>query len=100
MNNDEDGGTRRKRRQLSSRNQLEPARLAIEIDSFLPTSVIYDRQFERIFQLTKAIMEHLIQICAKTDPFFTDIQDVKWLFLHCASGQGAYGIEASFHLHS
>jgi hypothetical protein len=31
--------------------------------------------FERIFQLANTIVEHLIQICVKTDPFLTDIQD-------------------------
>ncbi|KAI2495198.1 Ribosomal protein-like protein [Fragilaria crotonensis] len=74
--NDEDGGARRKRRRLSSRFQHERARLSIELDYFSPTPVFNDRQFERIFRVTKTIMEYLIQICAKTDPFFTDIQDV------------------------
>ncbi len=74
-NNNDDGGTRRKRRRLSSRFQHERARLVFEIDYFSPTPVFNDRPFERIFQLTKTIVEHLIQICAKTDPFSTDIQD-------------------------
>ncbi len=43
---------------------------------FSPTPVFNDRQFERIFRLTKTIVEHPIRICAKTEPFFTDIQDV------------------------
>jgi hypothetical protein len=74
---DNDSGTRRKRRRLSSRFQHERARLAIELDYFSPTPIFNDRQFERIFRVTKTIVEYLIQICAKTDPFFTDIQDVR-----------------------
>ena len=42
--------------------------------------VFQDRQFERIFCVTKAIVEYLIQACAKNDPFFTDIHDVSGHF--------------------
>ncbi len=67
---------RRKKPRLSSYS-YERARLAIENDYFSPRPLFYDRQFERIFRLTKSIVELLlIQICEKADPFFTNIQDV------------------------
>jgi hypothetical protein len=71
-----DNDATRKRRRLSSRFQRERARQCIESDYFSPIPVFNDRQFERIFRLTKTIVQHLIQICVKTDPFFTDIQDI------------------------
>ena len=77
-----DNDATRKRRRLSSRFQHERARQCIESDYFSPTPIFNDRQFERIFRLTKSIIEHLIQVCGNADPFFTDIQDVS----------GRYGI--------
>jgi hypothetical protein len=58
-------------------HSYERARLAIENDYFSPRPLFDDRQFERIFCLTKSILvELLIQICGKADPFFTNLQDV------------------------
>ena len=77
---DNDDGAPRRKRRRSSRFLHERARLSIETDYFSPTPVFHDRQFERIFRVTKAIVEHLIQVCAKNDPFFTDIHDVSGRF--------------------
>ena len=66
---------RRKKPRLSSFS-YKRARLAIENDYFSPRPLFNDRQFERIFRLTKSIVELLIQLCGKADPFFTNIQDV------------------------
>ena len=80
--NNDDNGPPRKKRRRSSRFLHERARICIETDFFSPTPVFHDRQFERIFRVTKGIVEYTIQVCAKSDPFFTDIQDIS----------GRYGI--------
>jgi hypothetical protein len=66
---------RRKKPRLSSYS-YERARLAIEADYFSPTPLFNDRQFERIFCVTRSIVEVLIQTCGSADPFFTNVQDV------------------------
>ena len=81
INREQSGGCgdnevpRRKKPQLSLYS-YKWARLATENDYFLPRPLFDDRQFERIFCLTKSIVKLLIQICGKAGPFFTNIQDV------------------------
>lgn len=67
----------KKKPQLSSYSYKRASR-AIESDYFSPTPLLFDdrQQFERIFRVTKSIVELLIQVCGKADPFFTNIQDV------------------------
>jgi hypothetical protein len=65
---------RKKRRR--SNYQHGRARLCVEQDYFSPTPIFNDRQFERIFRVTKTITQQLLQVCARTDPFFTEQQDV------------------------
>ena len=73
--NEEQEQPRNKKARVSSYS-YERARLAIESNYFSPTPLFDDRQFERMFRVTKSIVELLIQICGKADPFFTNVQDV------------------------
>lgn len=56
--------------------QHERAKLAIQEDYFSPTPVFNDKQYERIYRVTKGMTQNMLNICAITDPFFTSIQDV------------------------
>ena len=71
-----DNEERRIKKPKRSSYSYERARLAIESDYFSITPIFNDKQFERFFRVTRSIVELLIQICGKTDPFFTNIQDV------------------------
>jgi hypothetical protein len=68
-----DGRGRKKRRRSNFHH--DRARLCVEQDYFSPTPTFNDRQFERIFRVTKTITEQLLQVCARADPFFTEQYD-------------------------
>ena len=72
---DEQEGGRRKRRR-SSRFRHERSERAIHEDDFAPTPVFNDRQFERIFRVSKSIVQQMFDTCARTNPFFTTQTDV------------------------
>ncbi|KAI2488741.1 hypothetical protein MHU86_25795 [Fragilaria crotonensis] len=73
-NQDEEGGRRKHLR--SSHFKHERAEQAIHEDYFAPTPVFNDRQFERIFRVSKSIVQELFDTCARSDPFFTIQRDV------------------------
>jgi hypothetical protein len=77
--NQDEGGGRRKRSR-SSRFKHERAERAIHEDYFAPTPVFNDRQFERIFRVSKSIVQELFDTCARSDPFFTIQRDVSGRF--------------------
>ena len=77
-NQDEEGGRRKRRR--SSRFKHERAERAIHEDYFSPTPVFNDRQFERIFRVSKSIVQQLFDTCVRSDPFFTIQRDVSGRF--------------------
>jgi hypothetical protein len=64
------------KRRRSSRFQHHRARLAIQEDYFSPTPIFDDKQFERVFRITKTITEQIMLVCARSDSFFTEIVDV------------------------
>ncbi len=66
----------RKLRRRSSRFRHERAERAIHEDYFSPTPVFNDRQFERIYRVSKSIVQQVFDTCARTDPFFTVQTDV------------------------
>ena len=70
------------KRRRSSRFQHHRARLAIQEDYFSPTPIFDDKQFERVFRITKTMTEQIMLVCARSDSFFTEIEDVS----------GRYGI--------
>jgi hypothetical protein len=59
----------RKRRQYKNYNH-ERARCAVEEDWLGPLPLFDDRQFERVFRITRTIAEHVLTECALVDPFF------------------------------
>ncbi|KAI2503188.1 Ribosomal protein-like protein [Fragilaria crotonensis] len=75
----EGGGDRRKRRRRSHFRH-ERAEQAVYEDYFAPTPIFNDRQFERIYRVSKSIVQQLFDICARTDPFFTAQRDVSGRF--------------------
>ena len=77
-NHDEGGG--RRKRSRSSRFKHERAERAIHEDYFAPTPVFNDRQFERIFRVSKSIVQELFDTCARSNPFFTIQRDVSGRF--------------------
>ncbi len=78
--NQEDEGGRRRKRRRSSRFRHERAAQAIHEDYFAPTPVFNDRQVERIFRVSKLIVQELFDTCARADPFFTVQRDVSARF--------------------
>ncbi|KAI2506757.1 Ribosomal protein-like protein [Fragilaria crotonensis] len=64
----------KRRRRSQFRHQR--AQLAVQEDYFSPTPVFDDKQYERIFRVTKQMTQNMLNICAITDPFFTSQQDV------------------------
>lgn len=79
---EEDDDLVQPKRRRRSRYQHGRAKRAIQDDYFSPTPIFDDKQFEMIFRITKTMVQRIIQICARSDPFFTEIQDVS----------GQYGI--------
>jgi hypothetical protein len=73
--------TRKKRR--VSRYDHERARAAVYADYLSPNSVFNDRQFERMFRISKTIMQQLIAVCAAADPFFTEQTDTTGRYKIC-----------------
>ena len=69
-----EGGQRKRRR--SSHFRHARAEQAVHEDYFAPTPVFNDKQFERIFRVTKTIVQQAFDTCARTDPFFTVQSDV------------------------
>ena len=72
---EEEGGQQRKRRR-TSRYKHGCVQQAIYEDYFAPIPVFNDRQFERIFRVTKSIVQQVFDTCARTDPLFTVVSDV------------------------
>jgi hypothetical protein len=50
--------------------------LAVHEDYFSLTPVFDDKQYERIYKVTKNMTQNMLNVCAITDPFFTSQQDV------------------------
>jgi hypothetical protein len=48
------------------------ARACVEQDYFCINPVFNDKQFERIFRITKSMAQNILNVCAHTEPFFTD----------------------------
>ena len=88
---EEEGGQQRKRRR-TSRYKHGRAQQAIYEDYFAPIPVFNDRQFERIFRVTKSIVQQVFDTCARTDPFFTDCKRCHWKIQHRSSGKVAYNM--------
>ena len=42
-----------------------------------PTPTFADKQFQRIFRVTKSIAERLLLVCGNADPFFRDREDLQ-----------------------
>jgi hypothetical protein len=72
----DDDNLQQPKRRRSSRFKHDRARLAIQEDYFSPTPIFDDKQFERVFRITKTMTEQIMQLCARTDTFFTEIEDV------------------------
>jgi len=73
---------RQLRRQVSI-YQHDRTRQAIQQDFFSPLPVFNDRQFERLYRVTKTIFQKLLEVCAFADPFFTDQHDAARRFNIC-----------------
>jgi hypothetical protein len=58
------------------RYQHDRATQAVEQDYFCLTPVFDDKQFERMYCITKTMAQQLLNVCALTDPFFTAQTDV------------------------
>ena len=76
---EEEQGGRRKRQRVSHFKH-ERAEQAVYKDYFAPIPVFDDRQFERIFRVTKSIVQQVFDTCARSDPFFTVQTDVTGKF--------------------
>jgi Plant transposon protein len=63
------------KRRRASRFLHDRARACVEQDYFCLQPVFDDKQFERIFRITKSMAQQILNVCARTDPFFTDTQD-------------------------
>ena len=72
---EEGAGEQRKRRRTSRYNHGR-AQQAIYEDYFAPIPVFNDKQFERMYRVTKSIVQQVFDTCARTDPFFTVVSDV------------------------
>lgn len=79
-NQEMEGGGKRRKRRRRSHFRHERAEQAVYEDYFAPTPVFNDRQFERIYRVSKSIVQQLFDICARTDPFFTAQRDVSGRF--------------------
>ena len=58
-----------------SRHLHDRARACVEQDYFCINPVFDDKQLERIFRITKVMAQNILNVCARTDPFFTDETD-------------------------
>lgn len=75
---DNEGRRGRRKRLRSSRFKHDRAKRAIpHEDYFAPTPVFNDRQFERIFRVSKSFVQELFDTCARSYPFFTIQRDVR-----------------------
>ena len=55
----------------------ERAKACVEEDYTGPSPVLFnDRQFERVFRVTRGRADKLLSICANKDAFFTQTKDV------------------------
>ena len=64
------GGEGAPKRRRQSRYQHDRATQAVEQDYFCLTPVFDDKQFERMYCITKTMAQQLLNVCALTDPFF------------------------------
>ena len=67
---------RPRKKRCKSRWNWERAKRCVEEDYTGPSPIFNDRQFERVFRITKARADTLLSICANADPFFTQKRDV------------------------
>ena len=64
----------KQRRRSQFRHQR--AQLAVQEDYFSPTPLFDNKQFERVFTVTKQTTQNMLNICEITDPIFTSQRDV------------------------
>ena len=72
-NGGEDAAPKRRQR---SHFRHQRAQLAVQEDHFSLTPVFDDKQYKHTFRISKQMTQHILHICAITDPFFTLQQDV------------------------
>jgi hypothetical protein len=65
-----------KRRRIQTNFNWDRARQCVWEDFISPQARFNDRQFERTFRVTRAIIEETYLIAANADPFFRDTFDV------------------------
>jgi Plant transposon protein len=73
---DETGAPIPKRRRIQTNFNWDRAQQCVWEDFISPTARFNDRQFERTFRVTRAIVEETYLIAANADPFFRDTFDV------------------------
>ena len=66
---------RPRKKRCKSRWNWERAKKCIEEDYTGPSPIFNDRQFERVFRVTKGRADMLLSVCANSDPFFTQKKD-------------------------
>jgi hypothetical protein len=71
-NEDEDGRVKKRSRILWDH---ESARAAVHTHYLGPYPVFADRQFERVFRITRTVADRILQVAATSDRFFTEQYD-------------------------
>ena len=67
---------RPRKKRCKSRWNWERAKQCVQEDYTGPSPIFNDRQFERVFRVTKARADTLLSVCANADTFFTQQIDV------------------------
>jgi hypothetical protein len=75
----EHDGPRRKRTVVNYDHRR--AAMCVQHDYWGPNPIFRDRQFERVFRITRAYADRILQVAANTDPFFTEVPDVCGKFI-------------------